>query len=191
MKKNMKPVPMAFPTPVYIVGTYGEEGEPTAMNVAWGGICSSEPPCLMIAIRDERYTYENIRRQGVFTVNIPSATYVKEADYFGIVSGKKERKFDNVNLTPVRGKIVNAPVIEEFPVAMECRLFKEVKMGSHTIVMGEIVNIQADDSCLDEKGNIVMEKVDPIAYDPAGVKYNRMGEMCGKAFSIGVELMKK
>lgn len=191
MKKNLGANTLAFPTPVYIVGTYGQEDEPTAMNVAWGGLCSSEPPCVMIAVRKGRYTYDNIVKNKAFTVNIPDADHVAEADYFGLVSGKNMRKFDVVGLTPVKAENVNAPIIEEFPVAMECKFLQSVEVGQHNVIIGEIVNVVADEACLNEKGAIDIEKVKPMAYNPAANRYDLVGEKVADAFSAGLGYLKK
>ena len=191
MKKNMEPAPVAFPTPVYIVGTYGENDEPTAMNAAWGGICSSEPPCIMVAIRKSRYTYSNIMKHKEFTINIPDAAHVKEADYLGLVSGTEANKFEAAGLTAIRGAKVNAPVINEFPMALECRLYDTMETVSHVVMIGEIVNVAAEESCINEKGIIDAAKVDPMMFDPTGRAYNKVGEIAGKAFSAGIEFMSK
>lgn len=189
MKKNLGAEAVAFPTPVYIVGTYGKDDEPTAMNAAWGGICSSEPPCVMVAVRKERYTYDNIMERKEFTVNFPDSAHVKEADYMGLVSGRKVRKFETAGLTAERGEKVNAPIIKEFPMALECRLADSIEVGSHVMMVGEIVNVAAEESCLNEKGTLDIEKVDPIIYDVAGRRYNKVGAAVDKAFSAGIEFL--
>ena len=182
-EKNLGPSAVAFPTPVYIVGTYGKDDEPTAMNVAWGGLCSSEPPCVMIAIRKERYTYENIMERKEFTVNFPDAAHVKEADYLGLVSGKKAKKFEVAGLTAKKGEKVNAPVIEEFPMALECK----VKSFEDGILIGEIMNVNADESIL-TNGQIDPKKLKPITYDPVNHAYIGLGEKVGNAFKDGLKL---
>lgn len=136
-------------------------------------------------------TYDNIMKNKAFTVNIPDADHVEEADYFGLVSGKNVRKFDVVGLTPVKAENVNAPIIEEFPMAMECKLLQCVEVGQHNVIIGEIVNVAADEACLDEKGNIDIEKVKPMAYDPAANSYNLVGEKVADAFSAGLGYVKK
>lgn len=191
MKKELGAGTVAFPTPVYIVGTYGEDGTPNAMNAAWGGVCSSEPPCVMIAIRKERHTYDNIMRRKAFTVNFPDAAHVKEADYFGLISGKKGNKFEAVDLTTEKSQYVDAPVIEEFPLALECKCIDSLVVGQHVMLVGEIVNVLADDNCVTEKGIVDIKKVDPLTYDPAANQYNRIGETVAKAFSAGIEFLPK
>ncbi len=109
MKRSIGAKTIVYPNPVFIIGTYNKEGNPNAMNAAWGGISCSAPPCVSISLREATYTHGNITAKGAFTVNIPSEDYVKEADYFGIVSGRNEDKFKKTGLTPVRSKLVDAP----------------------------------------------------------------------------------
>lgn len=193
MKKSLGAETLAFPTPVYIVGTYNEEGIPNAMNVAWAGVCSSVPPCMMIAVRKSRYTYDNIMKTGEFTINIPDVDHVKEADYFGLVSGKAGNKFETegLNLTVKKAENVNAPVIEEFPMALECKCIETVDVGEHHVIVGEIINVAVEESCLDEKGKIDITKVKPMAYDPAANSYNAIGDKVADAFSVGLPLLNK
>lgn len=189
MKKNLGPGAIAFPTPVYIVGTYDENGVPNAMNVAWGGLCSSQPPCVMIAVRKNRYTYRNIEERKAFTVNFPDRGHVKEADYFGLISGVKIHKFDHVDLTVKKSEYVDAPVIEEFPVALECRFVKSMEVGQHTVIAGEILNVSANEEVLDKNGSLDVTEIAPLIYDPAANRYNAVGEVVGDAFKAGIELL--
>ena len=124
MKKSLGAKTILYPTPVLIVGTYDAAGKPNAMTAAWGGICCSSPPCVAVSLRKATYTYGNIAQQGGFTINIPSEKHVLEADYFGLMSGKKTDKFAESGLTPVRSDLVNAPYIAEFPFVLECRLLR-------------------------------------------------------------------
>lgn len=191
MKKELGPGTIAFPTPVYIVATYGKDGTANAMNVAWGGVCSSEPPCVMAAIRKSRCTYDNIMERKAFTVNFPDAAHVKEADYFGLISGNKVNKFETAGLSPIKSKYVDAPIIGEFPLALECNCINTLQVGQHVLFIGEIVNVTADENCLNEEGNVDIQKADPIAFDPVASQYNRIGEIAAKAFSAGIEFMPK
>lgn len=190
VKTCLKPEAMLFPTPVLIVGTYNEDGTPNAMNVAWGGLCSSTPPCIMIAVRKERRTLENIMSRNAFTVNLPSEKYVKEADYFGMISGKKAQKLDAAGLTAVRGREADAPVIEEFPFSLECTLENTMQAGSHVMVIGRIVAMSAAEECLTENGTPDIHKLKPLVYNPAENTYCGIGEDVEKAFSAGMQLLK-
>jgi len=188
MKKSLGAKTIVYPTPVFIVGTYDKAGKPNAMNVAWGGLCCSSPPSIAVSLRKATYTYGNIVERKAFTISIPSETYVKEADYFGIVSGGKEDKFLSTGLTPIKSDLVDAPYIKEFPLILECKLTHTVEIGLHTQFIGEIVDVKADESVLGEDGAIDIEKVHPILYAPEIRAYYGIGECLGKAFSIGKQI---
>lgn len=185
MKKSLGAKAVLYPTPVLIIGTYDKDGKPNAMNVAWGGLCCSSPPSVAISLRKATYSYGNIVERKAFTVNIPSKTYVKEADYFGIASGGKEDKFSVTGLTPVKSSLVDAPYIGEFPLVLECKLTHTVEIGLHTQFIGEIVDIKAEESVLGENAAVDVEKMHPIFYAPEIRAYYGIGEYLGKAFSIG------
>lgn len=188
MKKSLGAKTIVYPTPVFIVGTYDKAGKPNVMNVAWGGLCCSSPPSIAVSLRKATYTYGNIVERKAFTVNIPSETHVKEADYFGIVSGCKEDKFSATGLTPFKSELVDAPYIGEFPLILECKLTHTVEIGLHTQFIGEILDVKADESVLGEKGVIDIEKMHPILYAPEIRAYYGIGECLGKAFSIGKQI---
>lgn len=185
MKTSIGAKEIVFPTPVFIVGTYCEDGTPNAMNVAWGGICSSNPPCIAISIRSSRCTYDNISNREAFTINIPSETYKNEADYFGIVTGKKVDKFKVTGLTAVKSEYVDAPYIEEFPLNLECKLVASSQIGEHTQFIGEILNVRVNEDCRNEKGLPDIGAVKPLIFDPVEYNYYNIGDLAGKAFSIG------
>jgi flavin reductase (DIM6/NTAB) family NADH-FMN oxidoreductase RutF len=185
MKKSIGAKTLLFPTPVLIIGTYDEKGVPNAMNVAWGGIASSEPPCVTISVREQRKTYQNILATKAFTVNIPSEKYMKEADYFGIISGKTEDKFKATGLTPVKGEHVNAPYIGEFPLVVECALKETHKLGVHTQFIGEIKDVKVEESALNAKGFPDPELMKAFMFDPGTSAYYATGKFLGQAFTIG------
>jgi flavin reductase (DIM6/NTAB) family NADH-FMN oxidoreductase RutF len=191
MKKQLGPKPIIFPTPILVVGTYDENEKPNGMAVAWGGVCSSEPPAVTIAVRKQRKTYDNLCKNMAFTVNIPNEGLMEEADFFGVVSGKKLDKFEHSGLTPVKGQHVNAPYIEEFPLSLECKVISSTEIGQHVVFIGEIINMIADESVVDEKGNLDAAKVGAIGYDPAGSNYTSPGKIIGKAFKVGLAILKK
>jgi len=136
MKKSIGAQTIVFPTPVFIIGSFDEKGRPNAAAVAWGGICCSNPPSVSIALRGATYTHTNITKQKAFTVNLPSEKYIKQADYFGLVSGRTEDKFSATGLSPIKSEIVNAPYIKEFPLVLECSLLHSVQVGLHTQFIG-------------------------------------------------------
>jgi len=191
MKTSIGSKDIVFPTPVFIVGTYCEDGKPNAMNVAWGGICSSNPPCIAISIRRQRCTYENILKRKAFTVNLPSEKYIKEADYFGIVSGKSEDKFKNTELTPVKSDLIDAPYIKEFPFVMECKVVDIFQISEHTQIIGEILDIKVDEDCIDKDGKPDVGALKPLLFDPATYKYHMIGDSVGQAFSAGKAYLTK
>ncbi len=185
MKKSLGAMTLLFPTPVLIVCSYDAQGTPNAMNVAWGGICCSEPPCLTISVRDQRKTYENIRLKKAFTVNIPSESHIREADYVGIISGKTEDKFKTTGLTPVKSDLVDAPYIKEFPFVVECALKESHKLGIHTQFIGEIKDVKVDENMLNAKGFPDVEKMRPFMFDPCTGSYFGTGKFLAQAFSVG------
>jgi flavin reductase (DIM6/NTAB) family NADH-FMN oxidoreductase RutF len=191
MKQSIGIKPVVFPNPVFVVGTYDDAGKPNVLTIAWSGIAGSDPASIAIAVRPGRYSYENILKRKAFTVNIPSSDYVAEADFFGIASGRDTDKLGKTGLTAVRGDFVDAPFVKEFPYNIECALTHTLDLGSHTLFVGEIKDIKADESLLDEKGNPQWEKAGVLTYDGALSKYRIPGDVVADAFSIGVPLMKK
>lgn len=185
MKKSLGAKTILFPTPVLIVCSYDANGVPNAMNVAWGGIACSEPPAVAISVRTPRKTYENIMLKKAFTVNIPSEKYLREADHFGIVSGKTEDKFKSTGLTPVKSDLVDAPYIKEFPLVVECSLIGSHKLGIHTQFIGEIKDVKVDESVLNPKGFPDVGKMKPFMFDPGTSSYYAAGKFLAQAFSVG------
>lgn len=188
MKKSIGARTLAYPTPVFVVGTYDKDGKPNAMTAAWGGICCSKPPCVAVSLRKPRYSYENIIERKAFTVNITPENYAKESDYFGIVSGRKKDKFAATRLTPVKSSLVDAPYIKEFPFALECTVLHTVEIGVHIQFIGEIIDIKADEEILNSEGIPDIQKVRPILFAPEMQAYYGVGDFIGQAFSIGKEI---
>jgi flavin reductase (DIM6/NTAB) family NADH-FMN oxidoreductase RutF len=188
MKKSLGAKPLAFPTPVWIVGTYDKEGKPNVMTIAWGGICCSKPPCINISLRKATYSYDNIIDRKAFTINIPSEKFVKEVDYFGIATGRNTDKFAATGLTPVKSELVDAPYVKEFPLVIECKMIHNVEVGLHILFVGEIKDVKADESMLNENGVPDIERVLPILFAPEIRTYHGIGKTLGKAFSIGKEI---
>ena len=172
-----------------MVGTYDENGAPDVCNVGWGGICCSEPPCVMLGLHPSRQTLANIQKTQAFTVGIPGASQEVVADYFGCVTAKvTPDKFEKSGMHAVPSEHVNAPVIEEFKLTLECRVVKMEQFGSHIQVMGEIVNTLADEDILNEEGGVDIAKLDPILVDPSADTYHRVGERIGKIFHDGLTM---
>lgn len=190
MKKSLGPKTLLYPTPVWVVGTYDKEGKPNIMTIAWGGICCSKPPCVSISLREATYSHGNIMERKAFTLNIPSEAYAVEADYVGMVSGRNEDKFIATELTPVKSDVVDAPYIKEFPLILECKVIHVLEIGLHTQFVGEIIDVKADESVLDEKGVPDIEKINPIIFSPEMRMYHKIGDCIGEAFSMGNKLRK-
>ncbi|MBF7081812.1 flavin reductase family protein [Desulfallas sp. Bu1-1] len=188
MKKSLGAKTILYPTPVLIVGTYDQKGKPNVMNAAWGGICCSVPPCISVSLRKATYTYENIMARKAYTINIPSEDYAKEADYFGLVSGRDVDKFARSGLTPVKSDLVDAPYIAEFPLILECKVIHIFEIGLHTQFIGEVMDVKADPAILGENEVPVMEKLKPMLHAPEIRHYYGVGKDIGAAFSIGKEI---
>ncbi len=191
MKKSIDPGTYACPTPTWCVGTYDENGQANVMTVAWGGICCSVPPHLTVSVRKVTYSYAALMQRKCYTVSIPSLAYLKEADYFGIVSGKDTDKFADSGLTATRSERVDAPYIEEFPLIFECEVRHVVEIGGHVQFIGEIVGIKADENILNDKGLPAIDKVNPFIYAPTSREYWSLQEVVGQGFSSGRTLIKR
>ena len=185
MKKSLGAKTIAYPTPVFVVGTYDADGKPNIMSVAWNGICSSEPPSIAISVREATYTYGNLVKSQAFTVNIPSASQVKQADLAGLCSGRDMDKFAAAGLTPVRSELVNAPCIKEFPLVIECNVLHTFDLGLHRQFVGEIKDVKADERILNRDGHVDVAKLQPFIFAPDGGGYYQVGDFIGQAFSIG------
>lgn len=185
MRLSLPPQTILLPSPVLVIGTYGPDGKPNIMTAAWGGIASSRPPCISVSLREATLTYHNIKQTGAFTVNFPSEKHLREADFFGMVSGKRIDKFAETGLTPERSLLVNAPVVKEFPYALECRLHREIDLGLHTMFVGEIVGLIADSEALNRNRLPDIEKVRPLLWGSIGSNaYYGIGAKLGEAFSV-------
>jgi flavin reductase (DIM6/NTAB) family NADH-FMN oxidoreductase RutF len=190
MKKSIGAQSLVFPAPVFVVGTYDLEEKPNVMTAAWGGICCSVPPCVAVSIREETYSYRNILDRKAFTISIPSEKYVKEADYFGMVSGKNVDKFSATGLTPAKSEVVDAPYVNEFPFVLECQLLRSVEIGGHTQFIGEIKDTKVDEDII-KNDDPLIQKITPLILALDNMSYYGVGKYVAKAFSIGKEIKKK
>lgn len=169
--------------PVLIIGTYGEDGVPDAMNAAWGGI--SDDNQVALCLSESHKTTKNILKRKAFTVSMADVAHVVECDYVGIVSGNSvPDKFTRAGFHAVKSEFVDAPVIEELPMTLECKL---VKVNEDGLIIGEIVNVSADEGILTD-GKIDPSKFEPITFDPVNNVYLKLGEPCGKAFGEGKKI---
>lgn len=192
MKVNLKNHTMMYPAPAVVASAYDENGRADACTLAFATMCSHHPPAVMIAINStlKRKTLKSILETQEFCIGFGSVEHLAEVDYLGIESGYNEDKLAKINFTPVKGEKVNAPIIDEFKVSLECRVMHVAEVGSHTQITGEIVNVQADESVIDEKGKIIFEKVNPIAYDDISHSYYEMGDKIADAFKVGLKFRK-
>lgn len=185
MRKNFGAKAILYPMPVLIIGSNDENGKPDAMNAAWGGI--SEETEISICISAEHKTTKNIIARGAFTVSIADAENVAECDYVGIVSGNKEPdKIEKVGWHAAKSEFVDAPLFDELPMALECKLISYDEEACRLV--GKIVNVCADERILDENGKVDLNKFSPITYDPVHHTYRKLGDVAGKAFSDGLRL---
>ena len=182
MRKKFGAKPLTYPQPVFILAAYDENGKPNAMNAAWGGI--SEGNELSMCISAGHKTTKNILKKKAFTVSMADVKHMAACDYVGLVSGEKEPdKFAKAGFHAVRSEFVDAPLIEELAVALECRL-KSYDPETCRMV-GEIVNVSVDESVLDANGNVDVAKAQPITFDPFNNNYVALGDIVGKAFHAG------
>ena len=185
MKKSVGAKTLLFPTPVLLVGTYDDQGQPNMMTAAWGGICCSQPPCVSVSLRKATYSYAGIVKRKAFTIGIPSEGQMREADYVGIASGRDTDKFAATGFTPVMSELVDAPSAAELPFVLECRLLHTLEIGLHTQFVGEIADVKAEAWVLGEDGLPDILKIKPLVFDTAHRGYHGIGPLLGKAFSVG------
>jgi len=183
MRKNFGAKPLTFPQPVFIIATYNEDSTPNAMNAAWGGI--SEENEIFICISAEHKTTQNLLKTGAFTVSMADAAHMAACDYVGIVSGNDVAdKFEKAGFHATKSEFVNAPLIDELAIALECRVISYDADSCR--LFGEIINVSVDESVLDASGNVNVKKADPITFDPFTMTYLRLGEKAGNAFADGM-----
>jgi flavin reductase (DIM6/NTAB) family NADH-FMN oxidoreductase RutF len=184
MKRRLGPTERLYPMPTpLVVGGTGDRI--SVMTVAWIAIAGSTPSSIVMAVRSTRHTLALIRESGEFTVNVASVALAEAVDYCGIVSGRNTDKFADTGLTPVAGAMVATPVIEECSLNLECRVVQEIPNGEYVLVIGEIVETQADEAILDDNGLISVDALDPIVYIPSTREYRGLTPKIADAFRIG------
>ncbi len=188
MRKNIKTTEAIFPMPVLMIATYNEDGSVDVMNAAWGMMIDRDVVALNLT--ETHKTVKNIKARGAFTVSIADAKHVKEADYFGVVSGNNTpNKFENSGLTATKSEAVDAPIVNEFPICMECEFIEYQDSEYGCGVVGKVVNVTADEAVMKDD-NVDISLVDAIAFDTYTHGYYRVGERVGNAFKDGLELKK-
>ena len=188
-KIQWKPGTMIYPLPAVMVSCGASPEEYNIISISWTGTINTNPPMCYISVRPERYSYDIIKKNGEFVINLTTKKLAKATDWCGVKSGKTIDKFKAMNLTPGKAQIVNAPIIEESPVNIEC-VVKEIKpLGSHDMFIAEVVNVQADEKYLDTETNAFkLFEAHPIAYSHGF--YYEMGNRIGK-FGFSVKKKKK
>lgn len=190
MKKDLGVKPYLFPMPVIMVASYDENDVVDVMSMAWGTICDNNIVCLNL---DESHkTSDNIKKRGAFTLSIADVPHLKEADFFGMASANDiPDKFTRSGLTAVKSEKVDAPIVTEFPLTLECKV-AELKHESYGFqVIGEIVGVLAEESVLDAKGNVDPKALNAFLFDTFQRGYYAIGEKVGQAWNAGAPLMKK
>ena len=181
MKKAIGPQTLLYPMPAVLVGTQ-VNGKPNFMTAAWCGVAASEPPTISVAVRSARYTYKGISANHTFSINIPSADMAAKVDFCGIYSGHKIDKSEIFNVT--YGKLDTAPLIQECPVNLECKVIHSLDLGSHVLFIGEILDTYIDDEHMTAE-KVDPAKIDPLIYTTGARQYQRLGEIVGKAWHMG------
>jgi len=176
------------PMPALLIGA-DVKGKPNFMTVAWGGIANGEPPMISLAIRPARHTLIGIREHSQFSVNVPSDAQAREVDFCGVRSGANVDKVSHCKFRVFRGNLEHAPLIEECPVNLECKVRQIIDLNSHCLVIGEVVQTHVTDTCLDAKGAIDFAAIRPLVFldNPTGA-YFSLGSVKAKAFKAGLEL---
>lgn len=185
MRKDFGAKPLSYPQPVLIIATYDENGVPDAMNAAWGGI--SQRTEISVCLSVGHKTVKNFRKTGAFTISMADAAHVEACDYLGIASGNDvENKLEKAGFTVTKSELVNAPIINELAVCLECKL---ISYDEETCRMvGEIVNVSVDESAMTD-GKVDVSKVQPISFDPFNNTYHVLGEKVGDAWGSGKKLL--
>lgn len=189
MKKELEVNSFLFPMPVLMIATYCEDGTVDVMNMAWGGICARDKVALNIGVRHK--TSANIKSRKAFTLSVADIPHLKEADFFGVASANTMTdKFQKSGLSAVPSSKVDAPVIQEFPLTLECKVLEDTENAFGHRIVGQIVGVLADEKILDSDGKVIPEKLNAFAYDPFKKGYYAIGSKVGQAFSDGRSLMK-
>lgn len=189
MLKDFKPAPYLAPMPVLMIASYGDDDKVDVMNMAWGGVAAND--LVTLNIGEAHKTSANIKARKAFTISIADEAHIKEADFFGIATGNKmDDKFERSGLTATKSEHVDAPVINEFPVTLECEVVFDGETEGHHRVVGKVVNVLVDEAVLGEDGKPDIEKIKPLTFDQFHNAYYALGEKVGDAWGAGRELMK-
>ena len=190
MKKSFGVKPYLFPMPTYMIGTYNEDDSVDVMMMAWGGICAEN--MVALNLEADHKTVANLKTRKAFTLAIPGTDTLAESDFFGIVSSNNmPDKFAQSGLHAIKSEHVDAPIIEEYPVTLECVVEQMEDEPYGLRVLGRIINVLADEKILDEKGKIDAGKIQAFAFDQMQHGYYAVGEKVGQAWKSGAGLRKR
>jgi flavin reductase (DIM6/NTAB) family NADH-FMN oxidoreductase RutF len=179
-KTQLKPSTFLLPTPAILVTSRDQRGVANVLTIAWTGVLCSDPPMLSISIRPSRLSHKVIKETGEFVANMPPAALVKQVDLCGNVSGRVANKFTMAGLTEEKAAIVQAPLIAECPVSLECRVTEVIPLGAHDLFLAEIVQAHVDEKLVDGRGRVNTESIAPLAYCPTDHTYRSLGDVIGK-----------
>jgi len=188
MKRSLGAKTLAYPVPVWLIATYDGTGRANAMTASWAGVCCSKPPCVSVSLRKATYTYGSLVARRAFTVNVPPVALAAETDYLGIVSGRKEDKLAKLGLATSRSELVDAPIVDACPLVLECRLIHDLEIGLHTLFVGEILDVKADDSVLGDDGLPDVDLLNPFVYSPEARRYHALGDELGRSRVLAAKL---
>ena len=190
MKKDLGVLQAVYPMPVLMVAAYDENGKVNVMNAAWGMICAMDKIALFID--EDHKTTQNLLKTKAFTVALADQAHMDVADFFGIATGNKmEDKFERTGYTAIKSSFVNAPIIDEFPVVMDCELAEVSETESFYCIVGKIINTAAEEKVLSENGKVDPMKLQALIFDQFQHGYYVTGEQAGQAWNAGAGLMKK
>ena len=182
--------PWLFPMPTYMIGTYNEDDSVDLMMMAWGGICAEN--MVALNLEEDHKTVANLKARGAFTLAIPGQDTLMESDYLGLVSANDvPDKFARTGLHAAKSERVDAPVVAEYPVTLECRVLEMQEQPYGLRVLGEIVNVLADEKVLDEKGRVDAGALHAFTFDQMQNGYYAVGEKIGMAWNAGAPIVKK
>lgn len=188
-KRTFKGSAILNPVPAVLITSVNKEGKPNVFTVGWVGTACTRPPMITVSIRPERLSYENIKETGEFVINLPPASMTRLVDYCGVVSGKKEDKIIKLELNTEPSKVVTPPSLSDCAVNIECKLKSVTALGSHDLFLAEVVSVSVDESIIDDKGKIHLEKANLIAYSH-GEYYTLSSKPIGK-FGYSVQKKKR
>lgn len=188
MMRSLGSLPFCLPAPVLLVGVYDAEGRPNVMTAAAAGLCASQPPSLSLSLRRGGLTHGLVPDRGAFTVSIPSRSLVARVDFVGLISGRGGNKFEAAGLTPVPGEHVDAPYVAECPAVLELALRHTLELGSHTLFVGEIMDVKMDEGCLRPDGLPDPARIDALCFAPLTHEYYATGDFVARAYAVGKTL---